>query len=96
MASLGLWTVRVLRKLPITPAFDAHLSRCALAAIWYDERLTVAKVFGWTAVESVESQVDFGDEAVEAAMLARRFAEDKGRGVVNETVNFQHGTKTLQ
>lgn len=96
MASLGLWTIRLLRRLPVSAAFDTHLSRCALAEIWYDNRLTVSQVFGWTAIEDSESGIDASDEAVEAAMFARRFAEHNGSGVVHDIINFQDGPKTLQ
>lgn len=96
MASLGIWTIRLLRRLPISSAFDAHLSRCALAEVWYDNRLTIPQIFGWSPIEDVEGGIDLGDEAIEAAVLSSRFAENQGRGVVGDPINFQHGPKTLQ
>lgn len=38
--------VRLFRMMPHTWDFDRHLDRCAFMAIFYDERLTIAKVMG--------------------------------------------------
>lgn len=95
MASLGLRTIRILRKLPISAAFDVHLSQCALAYLWYDEPLSVAKVLGWTAIENSVGGVDTCDEAVQATVLASRFAKNQGRGEINDVVCFQSGTQTI-
>jgi hypothetical protein len=46
-----LYLIGALRKLPHSWAFDEHLTRCVAARIFYDERLTVAKVFGWQPLD---------------------------------------------
>lgn len=45
-------SIRLLRKVPHTEAFDRHLDHCALAAIWFDERLTVRKLLGLSPLQS--------------------------------------------
>lgn len=96
MASLGLIAVRVLRRLPITPAFDAHLTRCAFAEALFDRRLTLGQVFGWRVLDGGESEIDASDEAIHAAMLSGWLAQNEDGKIVGEAVNFQRGTKTLQ
>ena len=95
MASLGLWAVRILRRLPITPAFDTHLTQCAFAEALYDRRLTIAEVLGWRVLNSSESEVDPSDEAIHAAVLSGWSAKHRDGKVVLETINFQNGAKTI-
>lgn len=40
-----VWMIRLLRKLPHSEAFDRHLTDCAFAVIWNDEKLTLRKLF---------------------------------------------------
>lgn len=73
MASPGLWTIRLLRRLPTSPAFKTHLAQCEMAEIWNDERLTFAQIFGRAPLEDHgDRHADPRDRAVEAAVLARR------------------------
>jgi hypothetical protein len=54
MADLALWTVRILRWLPRTRRFDAHLTDCAALAVFYApfdariEPLRLAHIFRMT------------------------------------------------
>ena len=95
MASLGIWAVRVLRRLPHTAAFDAHLTRCAFAETLWDENLTLFKVLGWSRIECGIGEGNSGHKAIEAAMLASGFAEDAHGGVIGKPIHFQDGTQTI-
>lgn len=96
MSKLALLSIRILRHLPITPAFDRHLSACVMMAAFTDRRLQIAHVLGLRPVflEGI-GLPDAGDEGIHAAEFS---ADDRGWDhgpVVGDGVNFQHGTKTV-
>lgn len=65
MASVGIWTIRVLRCLPHSRAFDEHLTRCAFAEIFFDEHLTIAKVLGLSRCDRTEGAQRFESSALQ-------------------------------
>lgn len=95
MASFGIWTVRVLRKLPHTEAFDAHLTRCVFAEVLFDENLTLFKILGWARIERGESHVDMSDEAVQPAVFACWIPEHSNSGEVGKVIYIQNGSQAV-
>jgi hypothetical protein len=95
MRTLEFLTIRLLRRLPISTSFDAHLTRCAFASTLLDENLTLGKLLGWTALESGVSELDASNEAVEAAMFAGWIAENRDGGVVGEVVGVENVGQTI-
>ena len=95
MGRLEFWTIRLLRRLPITVAFDAHLTRCAYADALFDENLTLGKLLRWSPLESGIGELDAGFETVQAPKLRRdREARDRCP-VVAEGFLFQHESKSV-
>ncbi|MBX3577518.1 MAG: hypothetical protein KF723_09920 [Rhizobiaceae bacterium] len=95
MASLGLRTIRIMRRLPITDAFDAHLARCAFAEIWSDRRVTFRQIFDLDPLET-PAPGDPRDTAVEAAVLARRRAKERLERGGRDAFRFQQGSQSAR
>ena len=75
--------IRALRKLPHSWRFDDHLTRCVAAHLFYDEHLSVGKVFGWRALESeVDVSKSLDDRIAEAQEMADAMNErDSGTAI---------------
>src|SRR4051812_37064006 len=95
MPSIGIWAVRLLRKLPHSEAFDEHLSRCAFSVSFFDEDLPLGKVLGWPRLQSGIGEFDTARKAIDAAVLAgHRLQGDQGP-VVFEGIDFEPIPKTF-
>jgi hypothetical protein len=89
MSDLALSTIRLLRKLPRTASFDAHLTNCAALAVFYGpmddslEKLRLAHVVRLAPLPNFfPSFLDAGDERIEATMPRH----DSGRGKMTPVV----------
>ena len=100
---MALSAIRILRKLPRTASFDAHLTNCAALAVLYGpldenlEQLRLAHVVKLAPLPNFFPSVgDPSNQRIKATMLR----DDSGRSdvapvVINCAHLFQNGPKAL-
>src|SRR4051812_4286431 len=101
MASLALWAVRILRRLPHTKRFDAHLTDCAALAVLYApfdpgiEPLRLAHVFEMHPLpDCIPRMIERGGQCVHSAVHTDRPNGGDMAGIVFNPVHLTQ-SKTL-
>ena len=95
MTYLALAAIRILRKLPRTARFDAHLTDCAALAVLYGplddtlEKLRLAHIVRLAPLPNFfPSFLDASDQRIEAPMLRHDSGRSKMAPVVIDCANL--------
>src|SRR5580704_14465854 len=100
MPNFALWTIRLLRWLPRTARFDAHLTDCAALAVLYfpfgdaPEDLKLAHVFRLVPLPSfIPGDAEPMDERVATTLSNRNGRRDVAPVVIDAAHLFKGGFK---